>query len=453
MGRNVQPDIRDMNMRPQSANHRNFSPPDQHTDDTQFDPEYIHQAGQDNGYYLEQEEEVTARLQQLLDEASLVVHVPRDTSHFAVLSHLSEQMKEQLRQHQETRQGSEEYSMVALTNMKEKMRSEERERYDIVFRNNLTALLRGLDIANPEQILSGCATMEDVAFEIRKRIAPTTASAEPTKYGMSTRTIKPATEELDDTMRENKRLKELVVKLQYEINENIKKSSDERIKILYEEINNHQRKIADLIDQLKRKEQEILLIPVGKAGQTRIDALEKEKAALLGIIEDMKKKHAEEVADLKEKLRFAGKQRTEIATSLQPSVNLDMAMFATVLDQKKALEDLSLSIQRLRTERDALEQSLKDSVALRASYEDYSRKLEAYLLTVGVNPQELMPYLDLEGTVPQGPEEFEGDELDSFEKKKEFVELKQQMDELRQRMPYSSAPQKPYGGLGGHTSG
>lgn len=438
--------------RPASGKIRNFPPQDMQTDDTQFSPEYIHQAGQETGYFLEQEEELTIKLQQLLEEASLVIHVPRDTSQFAILNSLNEQAKDQLKQTLESRQSMEAHSMAALVEMKDKIRQDERSRYDMLFKSNIVALLRALDLPNPEHILANCTTMEEIAFEIRKRVGVTGASPEPTKYGMSTRTIKPANEEIEDMTRENKRLKELVVKLQYEINENIKKSTEERLKILYEDINNYQRKIADLIDQLKRKEQEILLIPVGKAGQTRIDALEKEKAALLQIIEDMKKKHAEEVGDLREKLRLAGQRKTEFNPQMPTEVNLDVAMFTTILDQKQCIENLSETLQKLRHERDSYEQTLKGTVELRVSYEEYCKKLEAYLVSQGVNLQELVPYL-FEAPPGGYADEYEHDELDSFEKKKEIAELKLQMEQMRQDMPYNSAPQKPYGGMGNHTSG
>ena len=120
--------------------------------------------------------------------------------------------------------------------------------------------------------------MEDVAIEIKKRFQSQTKPAV-----SSSRLIKVESNihhddhDEHELQRDNKRLKELVVKLQYEINENFKKQSDQRMRELYDENQNHQRKIADLIDQLKRKEQEILLIPVGKVAEGKINALEAEK--------------------------------------------------------------------------------------------------------------------------------------------------------------------------------
>jgi hypothetical protein len=232
----------------------------------------------------------------------------------------------------------------------------ERQKYENVLTRQLVALLSALEVPNPEKLVTPETTIEFLAHEIRKRFPVDQRSP-----AISSRVIKkPSTsfiEEPEENQRELRRLKELVVKLQNESKEHMKKSTNERIKELYDDNQNYQRKIADLIDQLRRKEQDFLLIPIGKIAEERIDAVLAENAELKKQLEELKKKYDQDLGDFS-----ALKNSISRTNNLFPSSNevfLDPYLLLTVVEQKQALLESNELLITLRAERDQFQNCLK----------------------------------------------------------------------------------------------
>ena len=280
----------------------------------------------------------------LIEEASRIVHVPADLSKAKTLKNqLDHQDLESLQQSLAAKGAQ--YNQT-FQEMKQKIQKTERINYENSLRMNLVALLNALDIPNSEELIEQRPSMEEIALEIKKRFFQFNHKS---NDFISSRLIKkePSTgaEENDEIVRENKRLKELVVKLQNEINENLKKSTEQRIKELVDENENQKRKIADLIDQLKRKEQEILLIPVGKVAQSRIDALENEKKELLKRISELTKACQEEKLFMQ-----VNSQHHEFVPRFSADPSLDLQMVRVISEQQQHIAELTETLQSQRDE-------------------------------------------------------------------------------------------------------
>jgi len=286
----------------------------------------------------------------LIQEASRIVHVPLDLSKAKSLKTKIDKEDLESLKHSLAAKGAQ--NNQTFQEMKQKLQKTERMNYENSLRLNLAALLAALDIPNSEELIEQRPSMEEIAIEVKKRFFQ---QHQKSADIISSRLIKKepsnGAEENDEIMRENKRLKELVVKLQNEINENLKKSTEQRIKELVDENENQKRKIADLIDQLKRKEQEILLIPVGKVAQSRIDGLESEKKELLKRISELTKAYQEEIATIEEKLFMQmNNQHHEFVPQITADPSIDLQMIRVIKEQQQHISELTEKLQSQREE-------------------------------------------------------------------------------------------------------
>ena len=321
------------------------------------------------------------RYMNILDECMNTIYTPQDTTH---LKHIRNELDERDMSIIHTHMCNDEYDNLqeAIHQMKNKATAFDENIRDQAVRFSMVQLLSSLDISDASNIVGQCGSLDDIAGVIMKYYEDRETNKDDQrkdagKYsnryihahtnGGNEKMGKGGNGEYDDVLRENKRLKELVVKLQNEINENFKKNTDTIIKELFEENQNLQRKISDLIDQLKRKEQEILLIPVDKVAQTKIDGLEKEKKNLLSQIEEINQIYNEEISELNKELNNAlrntshtaksNKQMSkpaEVQFSMIPRIiadpSIDIEMIDLIRQQKSTISQLNSLVESQRKE-------------------------------------------------------------------------------------------------------
>jgi hypothetical protein len=362
-------------------------------------------------------------INQLLDEAVKVIHVPQDLSRLPRMTAENTPETSQLSRDVMNRSIS-----LSVHEMQNKVHQHERQKYENTLKMNLIALLEALGISDSESFISSYPTMEEVALHIRRHL--TQSNPAQRSASVSSRIIKNQGTSKDmnddaDLTKENKRLKELVVKLQFEVTENFKKSTETRIRELYEENQNFQRKIADLIDQLKRKEQEILLIPIGKVAQNRIDIVEAEKRDLMKLLDEAKRAHQQEVAELNDKLLTAGSKNTQFVP-IDDGVFLDPYLMQSLMEQKALVEELSLLILTLRAERDSLEASVLSLSREKREYEKTTVLFENFLKHQGFDTVSLLATLDS----PPNPNSFLPEPAN--DPVRELREIKSQLSRMKE---------------------
>lgn len=328
-----------------------------------------HLDGQQNHYtatYSTRDQIIDNQTERLLEEANQINHVRKDFSYMPSI-------KNTLDASQISGNG---LSIMpnSVAEIRRTVEECERQKYSDILKRQLMILLQALDFQNPQSLLGPEPSMEYIALEIRRKLQ--NESKSPLN---SSRIIKKTSQSIiddpDESAREIRRLKELVVKLQNEINANMKKSLNERIVELYDDNQNYQRKVADLIDQLKRKEQEILLVPVGKIAQHRIDSMKKEVENYKRKYEEQKKLYEEEIS-LFQKFRNSSpySQNTEFFPKSNDTY-LDPSLLQTVIGQKQIIAEQNTLIVNLRDERSQLENNLR---IMEDHKLDFQRKVASY---------------------------------------------------------------------------
>lgn len=378
---------------------------------------------------------VNKEFDDLVDTAASMVYVKKDLAHVPSLkSNLDKTAASAAGMSVGSREGH--LLATSISEIRQRVESSERQKYENLFKKQLVLLLTALEISNPETFITSDTTMEFLAHEIRRRIMaeykPPEAPSRPVK--------KPSAsyiEDPDESQREMRRLKELVVKLQNEINENMKKSANQRIKELYEDNLNYQRKIADLIDQLRKKEQEFLIIPVGKIAQDRIDAAQGESADLRRQLDELRKKYDEDLADydgLKKAITRVG--------GLFPAsaeVNFDPYLLLTVVEQKQALLQFSELVVNLRSERDQFQSSLKTVEGQKADLAKRVALLESMMSSSGLDLPEPSRTLDQASRlgVKESAQGFSEERLELSSQLEHLNVLRNQLTQLKDEITKS----------------
>lgn len=293
--------------------------------------------------------------EKLIHEAITVVHIKKDLSY---LPHLKSSLDKTTVSATGLSIGSKDSRLLnaSISDLRNTVEACERQKYENAFRRQLLTLLTALELPNPQTLLTQDISMELLAHEIKKHLQVDQKSP-----ALSSRAIKRVSssqiEDPEENQSELRRLKGLVVKLQNEINELNKKSTHERIKELYDDNLNYQRKISDLIDQLKRKEQDFLLIPIGKIAQDRLDTVQRENEELKKQLEELQKKYYQDLGDFESLKKNMGKISGQVPGSNE--VYLDPHLLLTVIEQKQALVEANDLIITLRAERDQFQTSIK----------------------------------------------------------------------------------------------
>ena len=328
---------------------------------------------------------VSREVEKLLIEAGSINHIKKDLSHVPNLKTYLDKTSFSVTGNSVLSRESHLLN-ASINDIKSTVENCERQKYENVLKKQLVLLLTALEFTNADKIVTSDTTIEFLALEIRRKIL-----AENKSPNNSSRIIKKVSnsyiDDPDESQREMRRLKELVVKLQNEINEYMKKSSSERVKELYEDNLNYQRKIADLIDQLRRKEQEILLIPVGKVAQERIDAVKAENAELKKQLDELKKKYDQDLAEfstLKKSL-----SRTNGLFPSSAEVFLDPHLLLTVVEQKQALMEFEGLVGNLRAERNQFETAVKNLESDKGELQKRVAHLENLMVSAGVDLPEM----------------------------------------------------------------
>lgn len=310
----------------------------------------------------------------LLEEAIRVQHVKKDFSYMP-------SVKNALDNSQASATGQ---SMMSnsFAEIRRTIEECERQKYSQILKRQLLMLLLSLDVPNSQALLSSEPSMETIALEIRRRFQNDSKS-----NINSSRIIKKVStsmiEDPEEAAREIRRLKELVVKLQNEINVNMKKSANQRIIELYEDNQNYQRKVADLIDQLKRKEQEILLIPVGKVAEERIDHLKNEIEAYKRKLSQQKKSYEEHMSHLRSHSIPIDQFQSSNFFPKSNDTYLDPSLLQTVIEQKQIIAEQNSLIVNLREETTQFEQNLRSLEDKKLELERKTSFYESFLTTNG----------------------------------------------------------------------
>lgn len=308
-----------------------------------------------------------------------------------------------------------------LKEFKNRLIKLEEERLNKELMNKLSALLYSLDFAAPEEVLAKCGTMEEIAGLIRAKLHNQFVKHEKKPLHFEP-FVQPELPEENNS--ENKRLKELIVKLQYEISENFKKTQGERIKELFEENQNLSRKVADLIDQLKRKEQEVLLINLGAEAERRLLLLKQEKEQLLKRMEEERAEFEHEIRSLEERLRSErGQKSTRLVENHKGTAHFDLNLLAMIREDKGVIQRQNEMLSELRKELESLREVSKKVSSERTDLEKAMNYLSNWMMLNGV---------DVEAMLDNLREEVSDQEADEDPNLQQMLQIKEELSKLKQ---------------------
>jgi hypothetical protein len=358
--------------------------------------------------------------QALIDEALKVSYIPVD---LALIT--NQWTSKKLGGSAELRQDSD--FNWDLKEFKNKLMKLEEERLNKELARKLSALLYSLDFNAPDELVASCSTMEELAVHIKAHLHSQFLKQEK-KPVLFEASVQPETH--DEHNSENKRLKELIVKLQYEISENFKKTQGERIKELFEENQNLSRKVADLIDQLKRKEQEVLLINLGAEAERRLLLQKQEKEQLLRRMEEERASFELEIKSLEERLRSQrGQKSTRIIENHRGTAHFDLNLLAMVREDKAVIQRQNEMLGELRKEAEGLREAARRMGSERADLEKEINYLSNWMNLNGVDVEAMLD--DLRDEASQEDVDQDPNLQQMFQLKEELNLLKQEVHQQR----------------------